>query len=285
MASDLVVYTAVLGGYEHLLDQDVARGSDARFVCFTDDPALTSETWDVRLVEPAFPLEPTLSARRLKVLGHRDLGTDLSLWIDNSVRLTEDPVGLVAGWLGQGAELAVPMHSFRTTVLREAEAVIAAGRAGAEAVERQMRAYLRVCPEVLGHNPHWTAILARRRTARLDRAMETWWEHICHYTHRDQLSFNVATADLDVRTLPVDNGRSEFHRWPAAVRPGGFRAEDGAAGQSSALLAGVAAEEERRHELFVKTLVSVEAREARIAELETCLVAAARRLEAAPSTR
>ncbi|MRX33741.1 hypothetical protein [Aminobacter sp. MDW-2] len=38
--------------------QPVASRSQLPFICLTDDPALRSESWDCRVVEPLFPQDP-----------------------------------------------------------------------------------------------------------------------------------------------------------------------------------------------------------------------------------
>ncbi|MEO8908191.1 MAG: hypothetical protein ABI310_08950, partial [Microbacteriaceae bacterium] len=57
------VYTSLLGGYEELNEQEIARSGATTFLCFTDDPGLTSETWEIVLVEPRFPLDTVRSQR------------------------------------------------------------------------------------------------------------------------------------------------------------------------------------------------------------------------------
>lgn len=52
--STTCVYTAVIGGYDELIEPDVAAASTSDFICFTDDPGLRSDVWHLRLVEPAF---------------------------------------------------------------------------------------------------------------------------------------------------------------------------------------------------------------------------------------
>src|SRR3954471_6762624 len=107
-----VVYTALMGGYEELQDQPLARTSSVDFVCLTDQPGLRSDDWDVRLVEPVLPADSIRSARALKIGGHPDLETyQETLWIDNRVRLVTDPSELLGTWLA-GADIAVPHHSF-----------------------------------------------------------------------------------------------------------------------------------------------------------------------------
>src|ERR1700712_2653389 len=86
-----VVYTALVGGYEELLEQPLARSSTVDFVCFTDDDSLRSEDWEVRRVEPALAADRIRSSRTLKIAGHPSLSDyDESLWIDNRVQLLVD---------------------------------------------------------------------------------------------------------------------------------------------------------------------------------------------------
>lgn len=215
--AEQAVYTALLGGYEELLEQPVAKESTVPFICLTDDPDLTSETWQVVQVTPTFAMDTIRSARRLKILGDPALAEyDETLWIDNTVLLEELPESLLAGWLGDH-DLAAPLHSFRASVIAEAEAVIDDGRDDTSVVYEQLLAYLRHHPEVMQRMPFWTAILARRRSPAVDEAMQTWWEHVLRFSRRDQISFPVAVRDLAINAVTLDNKTSPLHKWPRAV--------------------------------------------------------------------
>ncbi len=212
------VYTAVLGGYEQLREEPLAKGSDIRFVCFTDDPALTSETWEVVTIEPRFPTDATRSARHVKICGHPVLDEFArTLWIDNSVELATEPAQILDDWLAD-ADIAAPLHSFHSTVLAEAEAIIDLGKDDYVRVYEQLSHYLRFAAAELEQNPHWTAILARRRTPEVRAAMQTWWEHVLRFSRRDQLSFSVvmAAAEVRLRSVPLSNLSSALHTWPRA---------------------------------------------------------------------
>jgi len=60
------VYTALIGNYEKLNEQPVARQSGIPFICLTDDPKLSSETWRIVQVSPLFRADPVRSQRLLK---------------------------------------------------------------------------------------------------------------------------------------------------------------------------------------------------------------------------
>ncbi len=213
------VYRALLGGYEQLHEEEVARESDLPFICFTDDPTLTSTTWQVELVEPRLPRDSTRSARALKILGHPLLDDyDETLWVDNTVALRQPPDALFDEWLAD-ADVAAPLHSFRRSVARR-------GRGRARRRSRRLRARLRAALP-----------LPRRATARCSRptrtgpgcwraaapappsaAMTAWWEHVLRYSRRDQLSFVPVMRRHGVRVAsqPVDSHASPWHEWPVA---------------------------------------------------------------------
>jgi hypothetical protein len=215
-ASRLVVYTAVLDAKQPLHEVPVAAESTADFICLTTDPTLRSDTWQVISVDPRLPTDLVRSERYLKIVGHPALdGYDRSLWVDNAVDLTERPEVFVDDWLS-AADVAAPVHTFYRTLLEEAEASIEHGKDDHLRVFEQLAHYLRAWPPAVEANPHWTALLARRRTPEVDAAMTIWWEHVLRFSRRDQISFGVAMAQSGVRlnSLPLPNLRSTLHRWP-----------------------------------------------------------------------
>jgi len=184
-----VVYRALIGGYEQLREEPVVHDTDISFICFTDDPTLTSETWQLVVEAPRFFLDLTRSSRALKILGHPVLHEyDETLWLDNTVALKAPPDQLFDDWLAR-ADVAAPLHSFRRSVLAEAEAVIDGGFDDFARVYEQMTHYWASDGQLLDENPHWTGMLARRRTEKCAVAMQAWWEDVLRYSRRDKLSF------------------------------------------------------------------------------------------------
>jgi hypothetical protein len=209
------VYTALLGRHEALVEQPVAAESGLPLICFTDDPELRSDTWDVRLVTPALEMDPVRSARTLKIAGHPDLEEyDETLWIDARVGLRSDPGALLDGWL-DGADLATVRHSYRPDVVTEFQEVLLAGLDESARLYEQLTHYSLSAPALLEAPVPWTALLARRRTPDVDRAMREWLLHVVRYSRRDQLSFvhTMARAGLEPRLVDLDNNRSDLHVW------------------------------------------------------------------------
>lgn len=213
----ICVYTALIGDYERLNEQDVAAQSGFRFICFTDNPTLTSRTWEIRQVKPLYAMDPIRSQRDIKLRPHAHLPDfDASLYIDNSVILSVPPEEI---WtlLPQGAPLAQPRHSFRETVLDEFLEVARLGLDDTARIFEQLNHYLLACPEILEERPWWSAILLRdHRDPRIRTLGDTWMSHVARYARRDQLSGNIAMREAGITPVPIDidNYTSHFHRWP-----------------------------------------------------------------------
>lgn len=223
MASDknICVYTVMIGNYEALNEQPVARRSDIPFICLTDDPSLTSETWQMVKLAPAFKMDPIRSQRMLKICPHRVEaldGFDRSLYIDNSVVLHEAPERIIEryGW-AQG--LGLPAHSFRESVMDEFIEVARNGYDDQNRIFEQLNHYLTYGEPTLSERPYWTAIMLRdHRDEAVRAAMLRWAEHVLRYSRRDQLSLNAALRDAGVvpARWELDNRDSWFHTWPHA---------------------------------------------------------------------
>src|SRR5262245_7521387 len=84
------VYTFIFGDYDDLRSPTV-RTPSWDYICFTDDPTLHSDVWDVRLsprTQSDRQLENKKYATKHKILFHRYLpGYDLSLSIDANLQL------------------------------------------------------------------------------------------------------------------------------------------------------------------------------------------------------
>ena len=108
----ICVYTALFGNYERLNPQPMAGESDVDWICFTDDSELTSDDWEVVVIEPSFALGPARSARKVKILPPAQVRYyRVSLWIDNSVIMDADPRTMVSEWRA-GRRRCVPVAQF-----------------------------------------------------------------------------------------------------------------------------------------------------------------------------
>lgn len=210
-----VVYTAIMGEYEDVIEQPMAVGSSIEFICFTDNPQLTSETWKIVHVEPHFPADPIRSARSLKILGHPSLSVAAeTLWIDNRVVLAADPREVFDA-LPPDADALFIEHSFRETVREEFDAVLDGGYDDPGRITDQLLAYSDVDHSGLDSKPFWTGMMVRRQNQRVERAMRVWMDQVMRYSRRDQLSIRYALAvgGVAVKIVAFDNRQSSWHEW------------------------------------------------------------------------
>jgi hypothetical protein len=212
------LFTAITGEYETLNElQGPARGSlDA--LCFTDNPNLSSDTWKIVYIEPAFPLDPIRSQRSVKVVRHAELlNYDQTLYIDNSVRLKVDPSTILDAWLAS-AELAMPEHRFRESVDAEFDADIEHRLDSRDRVLEQHHHYSEAYPQCLAEKPLWGALIARKNTESVALFERIWLDHVLRYSRRDQLSAVVAAeiSGVSLNRVQLDNYDSTVHFWPIA---------------------------------------------------------------------
>ena len=214
------MYTVLVGNYEDLPElQPAARGKVDSF-CFTDNPHLTSDSWTIVVIDPIFAGDSVRSQRFIKITGHPVLDDyDETLFIDVSVQLAANPADILTQWL-EGADMAIPLHSFRATLSDEFDGVIVEKLDSRERVTEQERHYREHFPSTLELPPLWTAIIARRNSPQVRRFNDVWSQHVLRYSRRDQLSVLVAAhiAAVEIHHIALDNHESEYHRWP--VRSG-----------------------------------------------------------------
>jgi hypothetical protein len=213
------VFTTIFGRYETLQPQPGREKSSIPFICLTDDPNLTSDTWEVRVVTPRFGMDPIRSQRDAKLRPYLYLeDIEHSLYVDNRVELLVPPEEVFESY-GNGP-FWVPLHSFRETLADEFLEVVRLGRDDPSRVFEQMNHYALEFPELLDERPFWTGILLREHAdPDVRRTMETWASHVQRYSRRDQLSANYAFRHegLEPAAGDIDNLSSWFHRWPRDV--------------------------------------------------------------------
>jgi hypothetical protein len=211
------VYTALTGRYETLTEQPVARQSQIPFICFTDDPDLVSETWEIRPLERLFKADSIRSQRECKLRPHRYLSDfDASLYIDNSVLLKVTPEAIFDA-VDLSSGLSLPLHSYRPTIRDEFDRVESQQLDDPARIAEQREHYAAENPDILTAKPFWSAIMVRdHHNQVMIAAMEHWLSHILRYARRDQLSnrFAFDKVGLVPHVLAIDNFDSCFHSWP-----------------------------------------------------------------------
>lgn len=216
MTKNDVVFTALFGQYETLNELEILRNSETRYVCFTDDPKLFSESWEIILVNTKMNDQPWRASREIKMLGHKYFpeGTR-TLYIDNTVRLKVDGSIVLNSWLNN-ADVAFMRHYSRRTVRNEFFICAAYALDNQETIWSQFKFYRANFPQILSQAPHWGGMIARVNSEETNRFMGVWKQQFDSFSRRDQLSINVSSviSGVQIKTINARNDSSEWHEWP-----------------------------------------------------------------------
>ena len=182
----LVVYTALFGDYDELIDPlGDFQGCD--FVCFTDQRYLKSDIWDVRLVEKC-DMPSNMMNRRYKILPHLYFPDySVSLYVDANIAILENPKELSDKYLGD-FDFVVPKHFARDCVYDEAKECIVLMKDKPGCIKKQMQRYAEIgFPFGFGLSEN-NILLRNHSRDKVIKLMNSWWQELQKETKRDQLS-------------------------------------------------------------------------------------------------
>ena len=196
----LIVYTALLGGYDLPRPAPVGETSEieTRFLCFTDGSA--GSGWEQIRCDATDTLDARIRrARYFKTQPHKVLPThDVSIWIDANLELTTSPLLLLdALGISDIATFAYPStYGERDCIYQEAAACVERGKDDPMVIERHIARY-----RTEGYPCHSglveTSIVVRRNNASSQVFNDCWWAEIVGGSRRDQLSFNYVAWVLN----------------------------------------------------------------------------------------
>lgn len=186
---DIVVYSAVFGNY------DTLRPARYPSVCFTDGGMRPVAGWDYRTIYAN--KDPKWANRHCKIMVHKHLGVEYSIYHDGNIEMLIDPQEAIARWL-KDADIAMFAHPSRKCIYDEALACLILHKALASAVEPHMARYKQEgYPMSNGLAAGWVVI--RRHTEAVERFNALWWEEYNKGAKRDQLSFNYVCWKLGIQ--------------------------------------------------------------------------------------
>jgi len=196
--NNTVIYTAIFGKYDELRDPTV-YSEDIDYICFTDNPKLSSNIWQIRLMKPLVYGDPVRSARLVKICPHRFLDEyDYSLWVDGNMTIKIIPD--VKASLNDKT-IALMKHYARDCIYAEGKMCQKIPKDDPDIIERQLNTYRdEEYPENAGL--YATGIIARaHKDEQLIVLSETWWKHVYKFSRRDQLSFPVVFKDYPISEI------------------------------------------------------------------------------------
>lgn len=218
-----VVYTCLFGYSEPFLDQIIEDDGDTDFVCFTDDPSLRSDFWKIVLMPPSL-LDPHRRSKGFKHRPHLFFPKhEMSLYIDNTVRLLKSPSNLFDILEENEENIILFAHPYRNCIYDEAEIVKSVGYDGLDVIDAQVNYYksINVPPQNGLHAT--TFILRRHNNPDVMHAMDEWHYQLLRHSKRDQISFDAIRYihSMKVRVFDGELTNNTYMVWPTV--PGGKR--------------------------------------------------------------
>jgi len=212
----IVVYTAIFGGYDELVD-DQFQMDGVDYICFTDGD-IESKTWEVVNCTPIYN-DPNRNAKKYKVLPHRYLKDyDYSVWIDGNILVVDDIRDLVKNHKYQVFDHNQTLLDPRDCIYKEYDAIMRLGKQNGgnykdnpALMYNQVKRYL---DEGYPHNNRLATnpiIFRHHHDSQVIKVMEDWWTEIKYGSRRDQLSFDYVAwkNKFEYRFLEGDSRKNK----------------------------------------------------------------------------
>jgi len=187
------VVTSITGGKDDLL-HDQVKGK-AQFIAYLDFP-FSSQTWEIRIANDNHE-DPRRDSRIHKMLVHKYVDTEYSIWIDGNIRILKPPEDLIAKYL-KDHDIAVFKHPTRDCLYQEAIVCAKKGLDEPEILIEQVLDY-----EKSGYAKNRglaeCGIIFRRHTPKVEAFNNAWWAEFSRYSRRDQVSFMYAADSVGLR--------------------------------------------------------------------------------------
>ena len=225
-----VVYTCISGNYDTLIEPEfVTEGYD--YICFTDQP-FTSNTWEIRPIPSELNgLTAVKKQRNIKINAHKYLSDyEFSVWVDANTRLTGNINDFVSKNCNKElAVLYVGKHPQRDCIYKEGDVCVKLKKDTKENIEKQLNVYKKEgFPEHYGL-PQTCILLRYHNEESCKKLMETWWEQVKDYSHRDQLSFNYAlwkNQETKIKYLDKSIFNCSVFKWGIKHKKPVFKTEE-----------------------------------------------------------
>jgi len=223
----IAIVTAVSAGYDSLKPHEVI---DDRFdyIAYTDAKLDDIGLYDIRPLPQTWPdagplsnkpLDNPRAIRIIKTHPHVLFDQyDLVVWLDTSVMIVGDIYPALEKFMESGRAIGAGVHPERSSIFEELEACIAMKKDDPADLKRQLAYYKKIGFEDTGlAECGFLAFNLRDKRDQVAAAMDTWWDQICRFSRRDQLSFPYALASNKVVWHPLTKPPQDIRHHPDFV--------------------------------------------------------------------
>jgi hypothetical protein len=194
----IAVVTSSVGAND-LLDQ--CRFDCVDYHAFVDDRLLNHQSiWKThRFID--FSMDVDFKNRRnakiYKILPFLFLpGYDYYIWIDSVHKLAVDPIEIINTYLNK-SDIAVFKHKYRNCIYDEIEEVKKIKYDHIDLLNAQYK-YYKSKGYPVNNGLYEIPCRIQRNSLKIQQMSLSWWEHICKFTSRDQISFPYVCREFDI---------------------------------------------------------------------------------------
>lgn len=200
----IAVYTCITGNYDEL-NEIKKMEKEIDYYCFTNNHNITSNTWKVIYIEND-GLDNQRLSRKIKMLGHPIINDnyDISMWMDASVVFQKSIVKFIRTYCNfDKAPFTSFVHSERDCIYEEAKACVKLKKDGKEIIQKQINYYEK------NKFPHhyglyeMTVFVKKHNDPIVKKTMEMWFDMVCKWSKRDQLSFMWCIYHTHMKITPI----------------------------------------------------------------------------------
>lgn len=197
----LVIYTVITGGKDTLSEDINTKGAKA--VCFTDDPTMKSEKWEIRLI-PSLYKDVRRDSRTVKMLPHIYFPEAThSLYLDGNIICKVPMQRLVDEWL-QDTDIALFKHHTRNCLYDEGFECVRLELDEKETIMEHLKRYkAENFPK--GKGLYQCGVILRKHSPKIKRLNEAWFAQYMTGCKRDQVSFPYVLEKEGVSINAIDS--------------------------------------------------------------------------------
>jgi len=186
-----VIYTVITGEYDKLHIPEYIN-DEFDYICFTDNPELKSDIWDIRLIVNNEGLDTVRLARKTKILVHKYLKDyDYSIYVDGKIAIIGDLKNYIDKY-SKGSPLLCFPHFVRDCVYLEGESCVEYKKDKELVIRDQLEQYNKEGYPVHNGLVDTACIVRSHNNSQLCKVMDDWWNEVKTKSKRDQLSFGYS---------------------------------------------------------------------------------------------
>ena len=208
MNTNNIIYTAISDNKDSLLDLSKFKHEfDA--VAFVDNPEeIMSKGWELRKLAK-FTSDKRFAGRRnakiykiMPTVFFPDI--EYSLWVDGTHFPTMAIDDIIGRCLGD-CDIAMFNHPLRNCIYAEGEELLRVHRDHPSLIKDQL-SYYKEANYPINNGLVSNTVILRRHTEIIHQLELAWWEQICRYSSRDQLSLMFVAERFNVKVgiMPGD---------------------------------------------------------------------------------